>query len=49
MKVSNDMMNKVTRPCVAVHRMKLPGRVQVKVTVSSGQATVGVDVKVAEK
>ncbi len=27
--------------------MTLPGRVQVKVTVSSGQATVGVDVSVA--
>ncbi len=29
--------------------MKLPGRVQVKVTVSSGQATVAVDVNVAAK
>ncbi len=29
--------------------MRLPGRVQVKVTVSLGQATVGVDVRVAAK
>ncbi len=46
----NVILNKDTRPCasVAVHRMKLPGRVQVKVTVSSGQDTGGVDIKVAE-
>ena len=31
---------------VMLHRTKLPGRVQVKVTVSSGQATVGVDMSV---
>ncbi len=38
-------------PCggATVHRMALPGRVQVKVTVSLGQATVGVDVSVAEQ
>ncbi len=34
---------------VTVHRMRLPGRVQVKVTVSPGQATGGMDVSVAEK
>ncbi len=32
---------------VTSHRMALLGRVQMKVTVSSGQATVGVDVSVA--
>ncbi len=38
-----------TAPCGGVmsHRMTLPGRVQVKVIVSSGQATVGVDISVA--
>ncbi len=38
-------------PCSGVmsHRMKTPGRVQVKVTVSSGQATVGVNISVAAK
>ncbi len=42
------MLNKAW-PCgeVALHCMMLPGRVQVKMTVSSGQATVGVDVRVA--
>ncbi len=47
--VSNDMLNKDTWPCMALHCMKLPGRMQVKVTVSSGQATVEVDVRVAVK
>ncbi len=47
--VDNDMLNKDTRPWMAVHRMTLPGRVQVKVTVSLGQATGGVDVRVAAK
>ena len=44
------ILNNSIRPCGAaiaantVHRMRLPGRVQVKVTVSSGQATVDGDV-----
>ncbi len=44
----NDILN--VRPCggVTSHRMKLPGRMQVKVTVSPGQATGGVDISVAE-
>ncbi len=47
--ILKDMLN--LWPCggVTSHRMKIPGRVQVKVTVSSGQATGGVDVSVAEK
>ncbi len=44
------ILNNSIRPCDGliaantVHRMTLPGRVQVKVTVSSGQATVEGDV-----
>ncbi len=47
--ISKVMLN--IAPCGGVmsHRMKLPGRVQVKMTVSSGQATVGVNVSVAAK
>ncbi len=44
-----SILNNCTWPCEAIHRMRLPGRVQVKVTVSSGQATVELDVKVAVK
>ena len=50
------ILNNSIRPCGAaiaantIHRMRLPGRVQVKVTVSSGQATVeGAVVSVAVK
>ena len=31
-----SILNNCTWPCEAIHRMRLPGRVQVKVTVSSG-------------
>ena len=34
---------------VMSHRIKTPGRVQVKMTVASGQATVEVDVRAAKK
>ncbi len=47
--VSKVMVNTCSCGEVTVHRMRLPGRVQVKVTVSSGQATVEVDVSVAVK
>ncbi len=49
--VLKDMLNRAPCGGVTSHRMRLPGIVQVKVTVSSGQATVlvGVDVSVAEK
>ncbi len=49
MVVPNDMLNRAPCGGMTSHRMKLPGRVQEKVTLSSGQATVGVDVSVAEK
>ena len=42
------MLNVACCGGVTSHRMRLPGIVQVKVTVSSGQATVGVDISVAE-
>ena len=45
--VSKVMVNTCSCGEVTVHRMTLPGRVQVKVTVSSGQDTVEVDVSVA--
>ena len=47
--VSTVMVNTCSCGEVTIHRMRLPGRVQVKVTVSSGQATVEVDVSVAEQ
>ncbi len=45
------ILNTFPWPCGGVmsHRMKIPGREQVKVIVSSGQATVGLDVRVAAK
>ncbi len=45
--VLKDMLNRAPCSGVMSHRMKLPGRVQVKVIVTSGQATVGVDVSMA--
>ena len=46
--VLNDMLIIFIFREMTSHRMKIPGRVQVKVTVSSGQATGGVDISVAE-
>ncbi len=39
-----DMLNTAPSGGAMSHRMRLPGRVQVKVTMSSGQATVGMGV-----
>ena len=46
--VLKDILNRAPCGGVTSHRMRVPGRVQVKVTVSPGQATVGMVVNVAE-